>query len=183
MTQTKHTSGPWYLAADYQQGQTAHDIATIYGVTSQPTEDGKGQQWLHISVKKPCYEVSQEEQEANARLMSAAPQLLEALERIVESLPSGSQPWEANSQEMTAREIARSHCGCQWTGGMTTAEFTVLAKRIAGARWKTSLGPMIGKCRTQVWEYASGKRAVPESVAKLMSLLAKEAVERSQETK
>lgn len=32
--------------------------------------------------------------------------MLEALERIVEILPSGTQPWEANSQESLARETA-----------------------------------------------------------------------------
>jgi len=58
---------------------------------------------------------------------------------------------------------------------MTPAAFRSLAAQIAGTRWKTRLGPMIGKCRTQVWEYATGKREVPATVAKLMALLATEA--------
>jgi hypothetical protein len=55
---------------------------------------------------------------------------------------------------------------------MTPATFRLAAQQIAGPRWKTRLGPIIGKCRTQVWEYASGKRDIPETVEKLMCLLA-----------
>jgi hypothetical protein len=58
---------------------------------------------------------------------------------------------------------------------MTPASFRLTAKRIAGPRWRTRLGPMIGKCRTQVWEYASGNRDVPETVVLLMKQLAKSA--------
>jgi RNase adaptor protein for sRNA GlmZ degradation len=53
-------------------------------------------------------------------------------------------------------------------------EFRTLAVKIAGPHWKTKLGPMIGKCRTQVWEYASGERDVPETVEKLMGFLGRE---------
>lgn len=57
---------------------------------------------------------------------------------------------------------------------MTPARFRTLASRIAGPLWRTRLGPMIGKGRTQVWEYATGEREVPATVEKLMKLLAKE---------
>jgi hypothetical protein len=56
---------------------------------------------------------------------------------------------------------------------MTPTQFRSLASRIAGPHWRTQLGPMIGKCRSQVWEYANGERDVPETVVKLMKLLAK----------
>ena len=56
---------------------------------------------------------------------------------------------------------------------MTPADFRELAAGIAGPRWRTRISPMIGKCRTQVWEYANGVRPVPESVEKLMRLLVK----------
>jgi hypothetical protein len=55
---------------------------------------------------------------------------------------------------------------------MTPATFRLTAQQIAGPRWKTRLGPIIGKCRSQVYEYASGTRDIPETVEKLMSLLA-----------
>jgi hypothetical protein len=55
---------------------------------------------------------------------------------------------------------------------MTPAAFRLAAKRLAGPQWRTSIGPMIGKCRTQVWEYANGKREIPDTVQKLMRMLA-----------
>lgn len=60
---------------------------------------------------------------------------------------------------------------------MTPAEFRTTAEAIAGPKWRTALGPRIGKCRTQVWEYANGKREVPETVRKLMKMLAKAPVD------
>jgi hypothetical protein len=54
---------------------------------------------------------------------------------------------------------------------MTPAGFVTHAEQIAGRRWRTALGPMISKGRTQAWEYASGKRAVPATVEKLMRQL------------
>lgn len=75
-----HTKGPWFLTVNDPQGHSTHHIATIHGVPSQPTEDGKGQRWLNLGAHKPCYEVSDEEQQANASLMAASPRLLKALE-------------------------------------------------------------------------------------------------------
>jgi hypothetical protein len=57
---------------------------------------------------------------------------------------------------------------------MTPSDFRMLAQQIAGSRWKTRLGPLIGKCRSQIWEYANGKRGVPMTVQKLMRALAGE---------
>jgi hypothetical protein len=56
---------------------------------------------------------------------------------------------------------------------MTPEQFRRMAEIIAGPRWKTRLGPMIGKSRTPVWEYANGVRPVSETVRKLMSELLK----------
>ncbi len=55
---------------------------------------------------------------------------------------------------------------------VTPARFTHLAEQIAGPRWRTRLPARIGRCRSQVWEYAAGKRPVPGPVARLMELLA-----------
>ena len=54
---------------------------------------------------------------------------------------------------------------------MTPERFQHLAHQIAGRYWKAHLPAMIGRCRTQVWEYATGKRKVPEPVAKLMEMM------------
>ena len=56
---------------------------------------------------------------------------------------------------------------------MAPDQFRTLAQTIAGPHWRTRLGPMIGKCRRQVWEYANGKRRVPVTVQKLMQHPAK----------
>ena len=52
-------------------------------------------------------------------------------------------------------------------------QFITLAEAIAGKHWPTRLPKKIGKCRTQVWEYANKKRQVPETVILLMEQLAK----------
>lgn len=56
---------------------------------------------------------------------------------------------------------------------MTPERFTELAILIAGRFWKSKLPSMTGKSRSYVWEYSSGKRKIPNSVAILMEALAK----------
>ena len=55
----------------------------------------------------------------------------------------------------------------------TNTQFITMAQKIAGEHWPTRLPPLIGKCRTQVWEYANQKREVPQTVSLLMEQLAK----------
>jgi hypothetical protein len=68
---SKHTPGPWV--------QTPWDSTAIF--------DAKNLQ-VPIAQTYPA-DTSQKEAEANARLVAAAPQLLEALELIVEQDPDG----------------------------------------------------------------------------------------------
>jgi len=68
---SKHTPGPWV--------QTPWDATAIF--------DAKNLQ-VPIAQTYPA-DTSQKEAEANARLVAAAPQLLEALELIVEQDPDG----------------------------------------------------------------------------------------------
>jgi len=69
--------------------------------------------------------------------------------------------------------MARDACSTVEGAGisMTPAQFRTNAEAIAGKHWPTRLGPIIGKCRSQVWEYANGKREVPETVAKLLGMM------------
>jgi hypothetical protein len=55
----------------------------------------------------------------------------------------------------------------------TNDQFIIMAQAIAGKNWPTRLPPLIGKCRTQVWEYANKKREVPQTVSMLMEQLAR----------
>ena len=80
MTQTTHTPGPWVVGTD----TTGLEVCTVYGVPTQPTEDGKGQEYVYVHypriVDNDFYFPTREENLANARLISAAPDLLAALE-------------------------------------------------------------------------------------------------------
>ena len=59
---------------------------------------------------------------------------------------------------------------------MNSEEFRTLAEKIAGPRWKSRIGPMIGRRREAVWAYATNDRGVPEPVAKLLRLMAEREV-------
>lgn len=88
------TEGPWYLSVVDMQSATSHSIANIYGVPPQPTEDGRGQTWVHIGAKKPCFDVSPDEQYANAELMTVSrtlgPAMAKALIEAEEALKMSS---------------------------------------------------------------------------------------------
>ena len=73
-TKVTHTLGPWTEPRHYRDSKgTLMEIA-IYGGPHART----------ICAISPRANVSAEEQEANAQLIAAAPQLLEALERVTE---------------------------------------------------------------------------------------------------
>lgn len=74
----QHTAGPWTFGTRDSDCDNA-GLATVWGIPTLPTEDGKGQQYGIISAPKPCYECGEDERLANARLMAAAPELLAAL--------------------------------------------------------------------------------------------------------
>lgn len=72
---TKHTLGPWMISRDYPKQIGIHGTANQYGsglVTLVPRDD--------------C---DVDEAEANARLIAAAPDLLQILETIVEDVGYG----------------------------------------------------------------------------------------------
>lgn len=84
MRKQQHTPGPWHISTStYGDSSDSSDLATIYGVTRQATEDGLGRGWVYITASKPCFEIEAEERLANARLMATAPKMLEALEMAV----------------------------------------------------------------------------------------------------
>jgi hypothetical protein len=71
---SKHTPGPWV--------QTPWDSTAIF--------DAKNLQ-VPIAQTYPA-DTSQKEAEANARLVAAAPQLLEALEGVIADVEKGYEP-------------------------------------------------------------------------------------------
>lgn len=73
-----------------------------------------------------------------------------------------------------AKAIGRfTEGGIELKDGMSPENFRALAYAIAGPHWKGDLGDKIGRSRSQVWEYATGKRPVPKPVALLMGQLVK----------
>ena len=85
---SKHTPGPWLTAI--QECHTG-DIATVYHTT-----DG----WVSIwSENWAITGMDREEQSANARLIAAAPDLLEALKLMVEQFTKGNAPSTVKDSE------------------------------------------------------------------------------------
>lgn len=78
-----HTPGPWRVEnGTYCYGYV---VATVYCTERVPTEDGLGANHVTIVADRVQYENHEAMQSANARLIAAAPELLEALRFVFES--------------------------------------------------------------------------------------------------
>jgi hypothetical protein len=95
----KHTPGPWfYLKGD----EWSHSVVTQHG----ELPDGSQSYWTVASINKQ----REPEHEANARLISAAPDLLEALDlafKVLQRLPEdcvmGDHPVWAKTRAAIAK--------------------------------------------------------------------------------
>ena len=87
----KHTPGPWLTDRNnVHSGQ----IATVHHCLNND--------WVEIwSSKTP---IGETEQEANARLIAVSPELLEALEKVIDEWQYGSSIEEANEVYTKAKE-------------------------------------------------------------------------------
>ncbi len=74
---TKHTPGPWELG-EIEQGQDGGEFVAI---------DGKNPKKRHMELARVVWKMEDDErsltQEANARLIAAAPDLLDALQAAI----------------------------------------------------------------------------------------------------
>ena len=109
MTKTAHTPGPWVVETDTK----GFEVCTLHGVEPQPTGDGLGKSWVYV---RPASMVrdgewnwpDEAEQLANARLIAAAPELLEALKAIRCHRPDHSDTIWQQVEDAIAKAEARS---------------------------------------------------------------------------
>ena len=93
---SNHTPGPWVVVDDHpdkacyyiQEKNHLDEIATIYRYE-----------------RNPCNTL------ADARLIAAAPELLEALEQVVSFVDAGQGTWTVEEQQKARAAIARAKEG------------------------------------------------------------------------
>ena len=79
---SKQTPAQWNTSIASPMTGTTHEVCVVYGVPTQPTEDGLGQGYIYIGANKPCFEVDKAEQLSNAHLIAAAPEMYAFIEEI-----------------------------------------------------------------------------------------------------
>lgn len=108
---TKHTPGTWFVGETHQDDEGYAEISVMASV------DGKTVAPAVVVLQFPNVPGMQE---ANAHLISAAPDLLEALERCTawmeslrESTDAGFWDWSEGDEYMTARAAIAKARGSQ----------------------------------------------------------------------
>ena len=106
MSETKHTPGPWGIADWGQFDGPNRNVVEAY--EPEVVEPGRHSIWrdgirrLHIaSVQDSSVDI--EETKANARLIVAAPELLEASEAIIERWDSTQWTWAEHTSVLIHR--------------------------------------------------------------------------------
>lgn len=93
-----YTKGPWQVDLD---GAVSAEICTIYNC---PPLDGQG--WRYV---RSAHWVGDDESEANARLISAAPDMAEALQRLIAVYSSSYSPKDrANCWDQARAALAKA---------------------------------------------------------------------------
>lgn len=120
MSDAKHTPGPWFTN---RQGRS-----TVY--IEAPIRDG----WLQEVAACGPTEAGQEQQEANARLIAAAPELLAALQAALAVIDDyleyehNGDPWTEDARAMGEMDIDDYQCD-----GRLEAAREAIAKATGGA--------------------------------------------------
>ena len=104
-----HTNGPWY----YRKTAAKNSMGGIY-TTSPHSTIG-----LIAKIARPFNRVA--EQEANAQLIAAAPDLLAALERMVKTFRAGSQDEDGDHPAVAEAlsAISKARHNAELNGGVS----------------------------------------------------------------
>ena len=88
--ETKWTKGPWLISTPTQ----GYEVCTMHGLPPQPSEDGRGQTWVHIRPESltrngEWHWPDEQEQLANAHLIAAAPDMADAMAEFCRRVEAG----------------------------------------------------------------------------------------------
>ena len=88
----KHTQGPWEF-----RRTSIDDMAFISDIHA-PHQDNPSENGTDPVVATTWYRSGEGQAEANARLISAAPELLDAIREVVSTLESYAEDWNSDQQ-------------------------------------------------------------------------------------
>lgn len=110
---TQHTPGPWTLDERYAPmtgivGADGFSVADVEDICISPTwqEANQGRHWG--SADESHIERPEAEVEANARLIAAAPELLDTLRRLVDVLNDDLDPEQCAVWDAAVAAIAKA---------------------------------------------------------------------------
>ena len=106
--ETKWTKGPWLISTPTQ----GYEVCTMHGLPPQPSEDGRGQTWVYIRPESltrngEWHWPDEQEQLANAHLISAAPDLYAALQSLL-AVNEGEGGTEYHAQDIARAALAKA---------------------------------------------------------------------------
>lgn len=98
-----HTPAPWDVVRINEKGQSTPDGKNWWVYA------GNGNGWVGDSYMSACLG-SENDAEANARLIAAAPDLLEALREARDTLHQHYVDWDGEPEDAVPLQLARAKC-------------------------------------------------------------------------
>lgn len=101
-TRTQHTPAPWHVSEgrSIQAAWETHEIVQVCSISTSHWSTSPGHD--DVPLNRSRNERMRSESEANARLIAAAPELLDALRRVIDS-PFEPDKWRINVEAAIAK--------------------------------------------------------------------------------